>query len=305
MKYYFYLQYVRLCRWLESVGIQPQIGMLLIAIFFIIGSQLFFDKYSWSSWVYVLLALIFTFRNLKGESMLQMIKVLDEKSYKKLKWINQFILLLPFLMMLCWNAYYMQAGLLLLLVVLTTLFDLQQSFVPHFVTPFRKIPFENIVGFRQNIVLIAILYFVLMRSLQVGNFNLALGIQAGIFLVHAMFYIKPEHPYFVWSYNMDGHNFIMHKIKYAILGASIEVAPVILLNMVFFSKMILWIVLVYFIGILFLLTVVLAKYSSYPNEMNLPQAILISLCIGFPPLILICIPLFYKQSQKRLMPYFT
>jgi len=54
------------------------------------------------------------------------------------------------------------------------------------------------------------------------------------------------------------------------------------------------------IGLHLLITIILAKYSAYPNEMSLPQGILFSLSLMLPPALFITIPLFYYQSIKSL-----
>ena len=54
------------------------------------------------------------------------------------------------------------------------------------------------------------------------------------------------------------------------------------------------------IGFAFLWTVILAKYSAYPNEINIPEGILFALCIYFPPLLIALIPFFYVKSIKKL-----
>jgi hypothetical protein len=59
------------------------------------------------------------------------------------------------------------------------------------------------------------------------------------------------------------------------------------------------------LGFVFIGTVILAKYSAYPGPMNLPEAILLLLCVYLPPLLLIMIPFFYKKAMnnlRRLLP---
>jgi hypothetical protein len=51
---------------------------------------------------------------------------------------------------------------------------------------------------------------------------------------------------------------------------------------------------------LFLWTVILAKYSAYPGEMNLPEGMIIAISIYFPPLLLAIIPFFYTKSIRKL-----
>jgi hypothetical protein len=54
------------------------------------------------------------------------------------------------------------------------------------------------------------------------------------------------------------------------------------------------------LGYVYLVTIILAKYSGYPNEMNLLQGILIGISLLFPPILIGIIPFFYLQSIKRL-----
>ncbi len=49
-----------------------------------------------------------------------------------------------------------------------------------------------------------------------------------------------------------------------------------------------------------MMTIILAKYSAYPQEMNIPKGILIAFSIYFPPFLLVLIPLFYLKSVKKL-----
>ena len=50
----------------------------------------------------------------------------------------------------------------------------------------------------------------------------------------------------------------------------------------------------------YLIAMICAKYSSFPDEMNLSKAILIVISLAFPPILFIFIPNFYFQSIKKL-----
>jgi hypothetical protein len=54
------------------------------------------------------------------------------------------------------------------------------------------------------------------------------------------------------------------------------------------------------IGLMSLWTIILAKYSVYPGEINLPAVILITICIYFPPTLIAVLPFFYMKSVKKL-----
>ena len=60
--------------------------------------------------------------------------------------------------------------------------------------------------------------------------------------------------------------------------------------------------LVYVGSYIILGSVVVAKYSSFPHEMNVPQGIMYALSLLFPPLLVVAVWVFYSKSKKRLEP---
>jgi hypothetical protein len=81
---------------------------------------------------------------------------------------------------------------------------------------------------------------------------------------------------------------------------SILSLPIIItLGISFFNQIDILIVFI-FLCYAYLTTIIFAKYSSFPNEMNMSKVILIGLSFMFPPILLIFIPLFYSQSIKKL-----
>jgi hypothetical protein len=54
------------------------------------------------------------------------------------------------------------------------------------------------------------------------------------------------------------------------------------------------------LGYCYLLTVILAKYSTFPRKINLPQGILLAMSLAMPLLLLIVVPFFYIESNRRL-----
>ncbi|MCB0664046.1 MAG: hypothetical protein KDC24_14970, partial [Saprospiraceae bacterium] len=54
------------------------------------------------------------------------------------------------------------------------------------------------------------------------------------------------------------------------------------------------------LGYLYLGTLILGRYAGYPKEMGIPQALLLGFSVWFPPMLVIIIPIFYKQAVKRL-----
>ena len=114
------------------------------------------------------------------------------------------------------------------------------------------------------------------------------------------YYSKTENDYFVWNYNLSSKEFLLEKTKTCLINFSLLSLPITLtLCIVFFNQidiLIVFILLCY----AYLTTMIFAKYSSFPNQMNMSQGILIGFSFMFPPILLIFIPLFYSQSIKKL-----
>jgi hypothetical protein len=116
-------------------------------------------------------------------------------------------------------------------------------------------------------------------------------------------YSKPESKDHVWIYSCNAKSFLQQKIRIAFINMILlTILPVTVL-IVFFPDNFLYtlgaIVVIITIG----LVVLLAKYSAYPKEMNLPQALLIGLCFWFPPMVLLVLPMFYHHANKKLNLY--
>ncbi|MEI6411908.1 MAG: ABC transporter permease, partial [Bacteroidota bacterium] len=97
--------------------------------------------------------------------------------------------------------------------------------------------------------------------------------------------------------------FLRKKIGTALLYSSILSIPLSIVLSVYFPENLNVLIGIQGLGYLFLATTVLAKYSAYPREMSVPQGLIFGLCLWFPPIIIVMIPLYYKQAIKRLNAY--
>jgi hypothetical protein len=186
-------------------------------------------------------------------------------------------------------------------------------------TPFYKKPFEFTVGFRNTFFMFFIAYGFSIVAVTVDNFNLGMFALMLIFLTVSSYYLKPENEYFVWSYSLAPAKFLVGKIKIALLFTFYLSSPVLILLGIFnfgnldaslqvtylgsydlFFENIAALFLITCIGFLFLTTVILAKYSAYPYEINLAQAMMIVFCFLFPPLYILIIPFFANISMNKL-----
>jgi len=114
------------------------------------------------------------------------------------------------------------------------------------------------------------------------------------------YYSKPENEYFIWIFSKKSQQFLYQKIKTACVYSTALTLPVIISLILFYPGKADVILMFFLVGETFLWTLILAKYSVYPNEMNLPEVILIAVSAYFPPLLIVIIPFFYVKSVKKL-----
>lgn len=294
------LQYRIFNRRLTELGVHPILGYLLGALAFVGLSWYLFYKTSYAGYLYALIALssLFSLSEPERNDFLRATFSMD--LYRQIRMGENSGLVLPFAAYLLYAGQYALAGGLVLSALLMS--QVQFGHRLHFTlpTPFFRYPFEFTQGFRRFWWLYLLAYFVGVKAVEVNNFNLGVGSLVFVFLLGTTHYAQPENPYFVWIYASSARGFLFKKMATALGYSSILALPLVLgLGWYFQSQV--WILLgVQCLGYLFLATMILAKYSAFPNEMNLPQALLLGLSFLFPPLLLFVIPLFYTRSLQRL-----
>ena len=214
--------------------------------------------------------------------------------------IENAILSIPFALFLIFKQEWLLALVLPMVAGSLALFNFRNQLHYTIPTPFSKFPFEFIVGFRNTYYLFFLSYFLTFMAVQVGNFNLGIFAILLVFGICLSFYAKPEEEYFVWIFSKSPKSFILSKIGFALICSTILVFPILIGLMIFFTAN-WWILLIVLCaGYLYLITMVLAKYAAYPREINVPQAVIITLGVWLPFLLLGIIPFFYSKSIKSL-----
>lgn len=300
MKFYFELQLKRAKRKLEDIGIHPYLGFALGILGFVLMSGYLFSAIQYASWVFSVLAVTLLFRLSEIERNDQLRLIFRTKEYIQLRFIENGVLLVPFLLVLMYYNHLIVAGALIVfggLLAITGKFK-SRSFSVY--TPFKKIPFEFIVGFRRFYGVLLVIYFLILKSVEVDNFNLGLFSLGLIFLIAMASYITPEEKYFVWIFSVDSKNFLKHKIVYGLIGSSVLSVLALCVLCFYFSEEILMILMIQCLGYVFLATVILAKYAAYPKEISLAQGLLIGLSLWFPPMLLGVLPFLYVRSKQKL-----
>lgn len=86
-------------------------------------------------------------------------------------------------------------------------------------------------------------------------------------------------------------------------NASLLAVPILLALSCFYPTQIFIFVALFLIGNLYVLTIVIMKYSAYPHEMNLPEGIVLTCSIFFPPILLLILPFYISKANRKLSPY--
>ena len=300
MKDYFELQYVLSNRKIKEAGVNPLLGYIFGLTAFVLLSEYIFYKTEFAKYLVILACLSFQFRLSEKDRTDFLLSTYGDKLKNKIRVLENLIISTPFVFILVYKSLFPEAIILLLCSITVTLFSFHSNFNLTIPTPFSKNPFEFSVGFRKTFLLFPLTYVLTAISINVINFNLGVFSMLLMFLVTLSYYSKPEKEFYVWVHADTPKSFLMKKMIIATKNSTLLTIPISLGLLIFYPTEYNLILLFLFIGILFLWTMVLAKYSAYPSEISLPEGIIIAFALSFPPLILLVIPYFYTKSIKNL-----
>lgn len=289
-------------RKLTDFGLEPAFGYLLTLVSFAGLSLFLFYQTEFAQYIYILISLALT-STLSETGRNDFLKLcFKNKYYKFVRIIENLIFTLPFVSFLIYKQILIGSLLLTIIGLVLSLSSFKTSLNYTIPTPFFKKPFEFTVGFRNTFYIFIIAYILTFIAIYVDNFNLGIFSLLLVFLVSLGFYTKPENEYF-WSFALTPQKFIIEKVKTALVYTSLLSFPVILTLCVFYFDNINAVIAFFLVGCLFLITTISAKYAAYPNEMNLPEGIIIAISISFPPFLLVFAPYFYIKATNKLKRY--
>jgi len=289
-----------------SDGFFPIVGYflaLLILIVFVGLSLLLFYKTTFAPYMYVLIALYFIAKlsEIKRNDFLKF--CFGNEQYRKIRILENMIVALPFVLFLVYKQQFYPIIFLAVISALMALFNFRTTYNVIIPTPFHKKPFEFTVGFRNTFFMFFIAYGLTIIAVTVNNFNLGIFSLILIFIAIFSYYLKPENEYFVWSHSLTPAEFLIEKIRAAFLFSFYLCIPILTLLSIFCFENIGILFLFTLLGYLYLTAVILAKYSAYPDEINLAQAIMMIICLVFPPMLIAVIPFFANQSANKLKEF--
>jgi hypothetical protein len=300
LKDYFKLHYVMTNRKIEEAGINPLLGYLLTLTAFVLLSEYIFHKTEFAKYLVILTCLSLQFKLSEKNRTDFLLSTFGDKIKMQIRILENTILCLPFFLLLLYKSFFLEASMLFLCSLLLSLFTLQSAFYFTIPTPFSKNPFEFSTGFRRSFFLFPIAYALTLMAIKVDNFNLGLFSMLLIFLIAMSYYPTPENEFFVWVHADSPRSFLKKKMMVALSYVMLLASPILISLLIFYPMEFEKTLLLLLIGILLLLTIILAKYTAYPTEMNFPEVIKITLCLFFPPLFVVMIPYLYFKAGANL-----
>lgn len=287
----------------REAGFHPVFaGALLLAGFFIFSFFLF-QKTEYAGYIYALIAL-FGCGSFSGKKRVEFLKSnFKDNQWKFIRIVENWLVCLPFLCCLLFEMEFLPAFSLLVFSAVMAILKLQSNWVLTIPTPFYKYPFEFVTGFRNVFYLFFASYILTVVAIRVDNFNLGIFSMLVVFAVSLSFYSNPEEEFYVWNFSMNPQRFIRQKLKMACIQVSLLVFPIAVTLSVFYFELVLYVLLFLLLGYCFLMTMIVAKYSVYPNEMSLLESLLLVFCVPCPPLLLFVFPYFYSKSKEALKSY--
>ena len=300
LQQYFRLQFTILKRQITDFGVNPLVGFIIGLIVFYSLSYQLFTKTGYASYIYIFIALsiVFAYSETNRNEFLQF--TFPGKSFRKIRMVENVGTIIPFIIFLLLKGQWISLFILTVVSIVLSFVRVRQKYGLTIPTPFYKKPFEFIVGFRAFYGLFFVAYFLTVMSIIYQNFNLGIFSLLLSCLICLSFYNSPENEFFVWIHHLKPHQFLLDKIKTALLFSTMLCIPIVLTLLLMFSTYFVTIIGFLLLGYCYLLTMIFAKYSTYPHKMDIVQAIGIACSITMPPLLLFIAPYFYFQSIKKL-----
>ncbi len=300
MKKYFQLHFKLINRRLIDFGLPLIVGYILLLLVFYFGSEYLFSKTEFAKYIYGFVALGFVSRLSEAKRNDFIKSIFGTSAFLKIRMLENLIYAFPFALFLIYKEEFVMSFLLMVSSLLLVIFNFNVNLNFTIPTPFGKKPFEFVTGFRKTFFIFPFAYLLTYAAIDVNNFNLGIFSLLLIGLICLSYYIKPENEYYVWNYSLTPKDFLIEKLKIGLLYYTALSIPILIALGIFFYNEIGILLVFFIISYAYIIAIILAKYSAFPDEMSLPQGILIALSFMFPPILIGLIPYFYSLSVKRL-----
>lgn len=300
MRVYFRIQWKILNRHIAEAGISTILAWALIALTFVGGSVFLFANYKYAQYAYLMPPVFFCGRlsEFKRREFLKTCYGVNQST--KIRLIENLIISVPFMVFLAVFQHFLVVFLLVFIVSVLSYSEIKGNFRFVMPTPFQKKPFEFVIGFRSSFYIIFLTIALSIIAAVVDNLNLGLfGLAVG-FLTTLSYYSRVEDLTYVWAHSKTPERFLFEKIKTALWFNILLHLPTTLILSYFFFDNIFIILVLWGVASLSILYAIVIKYASFPKQLGVKEAVIISICVMFPPLIIVAVPFYYFQSLKSL-----
>jgi len=296
-KYYLHLHFKIAWRAIRHFGLHPLLGFLLIVLVVAGAAIAVSIKTNYAPYIFFTTTcyILWMAADIKRIAFIKLI--FGSGNFISVRLFENVIICLPLLLLL----FILKCLLVLLLPIIVIVFAVAVTGKSSIATPtpFYNYPFEFIIGFRKNVATIFILYLLTAISIAYNNYNLGLFALMAHYILCMSFYQDAENPFYVWIYNESPNSFIFKKLCTANILAVVLALPVIVMLLYFTTSF--WQTLFFVVASqIFLTTFIVARYASYPQNVQLPAIIILSLCVYQPPLLLFAIPYYFLIARKKL-----
>lgn len=305
MRYYFLLQYRRMLRFFGANGLNPIIGVSLVVAVFIALSYYLIHQIEYGEWYLALIGLGLSFQASSENHRDFLLSLFNKSAVLKIRFAESLLICSPFMLIEIANANWGVSCVIFVVVVLLPLVPISNRKNVAIPTPFGKLPYELPVGFRSTILAFPLAVAPVLIGLQVNNPNLMMASFLILTLAIMSFGYQPEPKEYIWMHQRSPSQFLWYKLRLTLIASQSILLPFSTLLIVLSSADWIIVILIHLIATLFILALRLAKYSAYPNEIGVAQALLLGLCFWFPPLLLVVVPKFFKDGKQRLTPLLT
>lgn len=307
MNQYFTLQRTLWERRFKDWQLAPWVVYSLGPVLLFLLGHLLFNRSEWASGLVVFMGLSVA-QQLSGQKRNDFLKTLYRGvAYRNIRLAENGIVLMPFIVLLLLEAVLRGSvvcgagALVLCLVGMSMVWWIRRPAPGRSLpTPFSAEPFEYAIGFRRFWWVFLLLFLLLIQGLRVGNYELSAFVLWFTALMGSNLVNEAEPVFFVWIHSLSPKAFLRRKLLLGMKHQAYLMLPVIVGVLAFFSDRWLPTVIIFMLGLAYIVLGMLAKYAIFPKPILVGQAMIIAAGMLLPPLMLIIIPLYYQRSIVRM-----
>lgn len=297
---YFKLQLTLIKRQLADFGIHPLLALLLLPILLVGLSFALYSQTSYAGFIVAFMATSWILK-LSNSERFEFLKLQFKKvDFIRIRIIENVSIAIPFVVILGLKADWIPLLCLLLLSILLAFHkqrDLLSFAIP---TPFGKHPFEFIIGLRTFYFVYPIVCSLMLIAHNVENPNLGLVAVGASCLLSLAFYQNPETPFWVWNHALSAKTFLLKTVTRSLKQHIITNLVVVILAVILFPAYWYFALIIFLSSSVLLAITVIAKYSSFPNQLSIVDSIYLGLSLAVPLFLPLAFYYFTKKSTRQL-----